>query len=120
MEQKKGRKTRASQLKNDSIFIKVKHELVNINIQDILFLEAANNYAKVHTIEKRHMLSQTLKSNCENLPGSMFFKTHRSYVINKSDSILPKSVMIGDNEISLSEVSRKALLDQIKTWYFQV
>jgi len=103
---------------NDSIFIKVKHEFVKINFEDILYLEACDNYTKVHTSEKRHMLSQTLKSTCENLPESIFFKTHRSFVINinKLDSILPKSVMIGDKEVSLSESGRKALLDQIKAW----
>ncbi len=103
---------------DDHIFIKEKHKLIKVAYKDIVCLEACDNYCKVHTKTERFMLSKTLKSLQEKLPVEMFFKTHRSYIINYNyiESILPKSVLINDKEIPLSETGRRALLEKIESW----
>lgn len=48
----------------------------------IQFLEADGNYTRIHTAVRKIMLSQTLKKFEEQLPARLFFRVHRSYMVN--------------------------------------
>lgn len=114
----KGTKSKSIQKEEDHIFIKEKHKLTKVKYEDIVYLEAYDNYCKIFTLNEKFVLSKTLKALQEKLPVDSFFKTHRSFIINYNyiASILPKSVMINSKEIPLSESGRKALLERIESW----
>ncbi len=103
---------------HDHIYIKEKHKLTKLQFEDIIYFEANDNYCKIYTTQGRFMLSKTLKVLTENLPKDEFFKTHRSFVINYRfiQAILPKSVILNDKEIPLSDSGRKTLLEKIESW----
>lgn len=52
---------------------------------DICRLEANGSYTKIYTCQKQvHLASKTLKELEQILPKSLFFRTHRSHIINIS------------------------------------
>src|SRR5215213_435478 len=56
----------------DYLFIKVDGKLVKVSYDDILFVEAVQNYVTIHTREKKFMTYLTFHSVEEFLPASLF------------------------------------------------
>lgn len=55
-----------------------------INLDDIIYLEASNNYTNIYLPGSRKFLvSRTLKDFEEMLPVETFLRIHHSYIINK-------------------------------------
>ena len=100
----------------DSFFVKEKHELIRLRYQDIRFAEAMDNYTRLHTADRKFVLSQTLKSVAERLEERGFLRVHRSYVVNLRciDLIAPRHLRIGDAEIPLSETQRTRLMEMVQ------
>ena len=67
---------------SDIIFIREKIHHKKINISDIIYVEAQDNYSLVITSEGKFLLSHTLKVVAEKLEVHGFLRIHRSYVIN--------------------------------------
>ncbi|MFN0275666.1 MAG: LytR/AlgR family response regulator transcription factor [Chitinophagales bacterium] len=54
-----------------------------LELQDIIKLEADDNYTRVYTSDKKtYYVSKPLKQFEDNLPEKIFFRLHRSYIIN--------------------------------------
>ena len=52
-------------------------------INDIIYCEGDQNYTKIHLVSKQHLLvSKTLKYVEELLPAEVFFRIHKTYLIN--------------------------------------
>lgn len=100
----------------DSFFVKEKHELIRLRYQDIRYAEAMDNYTRLHTSDRKFVLSQTLKSVAERLEERGFLRVHRSYVVNLRciDLIAPRHLRIGGAEIPLSETQRARLMDLVQ------
>ena len=65
-------------------YLTVKQEYNNVNIQlsDILYIEALGNYVKIVRTSGGHVLTRTnLKSITDLLPEKKFLRIHRSYVV---------------------------------------
>ena len=62
-------------------YIKSDSKLVRINYDDILFVEALQNYVAVYTTGKKLITHSTLKSVQQSLPEN-FIQPHKSYIIN--------------------------------------
>ena len=65
-----------------SIVIKADYSLIKVPTDEILFVEAADDYLKIHLENKPPMLTRmTMKSLSEMLPTSGFVRSHRSYIV---------------------------------------
>ncbi|MBC8046833.1 MAG: response regulator transcription factor [Fimbriimonadaceae bacterium] len=54
-----------------------------LKLQDIIRMEADDNYTRVYTHDKKtYYVSKPLKQFEDNLPENIFFRLHRSYIIN--------------------------------------
>lgn len=54
-----------------------------IEIKDIIRLEAESNYTRVHMADRKsYFVSKPLKVFEDSLPDNIFFRVHRSYIIN--------------------------------------
>jgi two-component system LytT family response regulator len=54
-----------------------------VKFNSIVYLEAQNNYTKINLLDGRSIVaSKTLKSFDELLPSELFFRIHKSYLIN--------------------------------------
>jgi two-component system LytT family response regulator len=54
-----------------------------INMEDIIYLEASNNYTNIYLSTQKFLVSRTLKDFEELLPAESFLRIHHSYIINK-------------------------------------
>ena len=96
-------------------FIKTDNKLIKINYDDILFIEAMQNYVSVHTREKKFITYLTFKAVEDHLPVAGFLKIHKSYIvsISKIDSIEGNFVRIGTHELPISRSSKEEVLEKI-------
>jgi two-component system LytT family response regulator len=100
-----GLRNRATPLsKPDYLFVKDGYEQVKVNFDDILFIEAAGNYAKIYlTGEKLLSTRVTLNEMQLLLPGKNFLRTHRAYIIacNKVNKFDRYQICIGEHIIPI-------------------
>lgn len=67
----------------NTIMLKVEHKNVVVDIDDITFIEAMDNYVKVYRRGMSMVLSQiTMKETMTMLPPAMFIRVHRSYIVS--------------------------------------
>ncbi|WP_271767896.1 LytR/AlgR family response regulator transcription factor [Aquimarina algiphila] len=94
------------------LFLKSERQLKKINIKDILFAEAMQNYIKVVTPKETIITHISLKSFKDQLPEDSFIQTHKSYIVSKYkvDKIVENQIIIGDYEIPISVRLRKMVL----------
>lgn len=99
----------------DYFFIKSDNKLVKIKYDEILFVEALQNYVAVHTTEKKYITYLTFRSIEEYLPAGRFVRTHKSFIVaaGKVESIEGNDIRIGEHHIPISRTEREAVLQQL-------
>lgn len=89
------------------IFIPVNRQFVKIWCQDIVLVEAADDYVKVHTTLSAtpHLIKICLKKAEQLLPPYSFCRVHRSYIvgIRHVKIITRDTVNLGVKEVPLSK-----------------
>lgn len=96
-------------------FIKTDNKLVKILLEDILYVEALQNYVSIQTSNKKYISYLTFKSVEEYLPASRFIKVHKSYIIaaEKLDSIEGNDIRIGQYHIPISRNLKEEVMQQL-------
>jgi two-component system LytT family response regulator len=76
-------------------------ELRLIDVEDIHFLRAEDNYVRVHTAEQHYLLRRSLRDLLEQLGPDRFVRIHKSGAVNLTqiDSLAP--LFKGDYELRL-------------------
>lgn len=99
----------------DYFFIKSDSKLIKIRYDDILFVEALQNYVAVYTSDKKYITYLTFRSIEEYLPAGRFVRTHKSYIVaaGKVESIAGNDIRIGQHHIPISRTERDAVLQQL-------
>jgi len=64
------------------IVVKTPKAMVVIPVDDILYLEAQDDYVMIYTSEARHMKKQTMKYFEDRLNANQFVRVHRSFIAN--------------------------------------
>ena len=70
--------------KDDEIFIKKNSALVRLKYEDILWVEALENYVIFNTFGEKYTIHFTMKAIEQKLPSNRFTRVHRSYIVNTS------------------------------------
>lgn len=67
------------------------NKMVVINIEDIIYCEADERDTLIYTQKDKYRTKMSISEFCRKLPNDIFFKTHRSYIvnINKIAEIIP-------------------------------
>ena len=101
--------------KRDHFFVKAENKLVKIMYDDILFIEAMQNYVVIHTREKKLITYLTFKSIEEYLQEQSFIKVHKSFIVSalKVDSIEGHDIRIGSHYIPISRNLREEVMDKL-------
>lgn len=99
----------------DYFFIKADNKLVKIFYDEILFVEALQNYVAVHTINKKFITYLTFKSIGEYLPENRFIRTHKSYIVSAAriDNIEGNDICIGSHHIPISRTSKEEVMEKL-------
>jgi len=99
----------------DYFFIKCDgiHEKILLN--DLLVVEAANNYVTIHTTTKSFLSYQTLRKMEDTLPADRFIKVHKSYLvaIDKITRIDGNNIIIHKHTIPISRNYKDAVAEKI-------
>ncbi len=101
--------------KEDYFFIKADNKLVKIFFDEILFVEALQNYVIIHTSDKKFITYLTFKSVEEYLPADRFIKTHKSYIISASkiNSIEGNDIRIGNHHVPISRNEKDEVMEKL-------
>lgn len=67
---------------SERIVVKTGGKIKIIPVPDILYLEAADDYVKIHTKEGAFLKNKTMSFFENTLPSDQFARTHRSFMIN--------------------------------------
>src|SRR6516225_10208909 len=96
-------------------FIKSDSKLIKIKYEEILFVEALQNYVAIYTSDKKHITYLTFKSVEENLPQDQFLKIHKSFIvaIAKIESIEGNEIRIGSHALPISRTSKEEVMEKI-------
>lgn len=65
-----------------SLFVRSEYKMVKIDLREIEYIEAFEDYIKIHLTNNKPVLTlMTLKSVLEKLPPDKFKRIHRSYIV---------------------------------------
>lgn len=70
--------------KENEIFIKKNSALVRLKYDEILWIEALENYVIFNTFSDRYTIHFTMKAIEQKLPAHQFTRVHRSFIVNTS------------------------------------
>lgn len=82
--------------KSREIFIKKGSTLIRMKYEDIIWVEALENYIILNTLNEKITIHFTMKAIEKRLPSDIFIRVHRSYIVNKS-----RIKVIRDNSVEL-------------------
>jgi len=101
--------------KDEFFFIKADNKLVKIFYDEILFVEALQNYVTIYTANKKYITYLTFKSVEESLPAEQFIRVHKSYLVSaaKIESIEGNCIRIGQHEIPISRSIKDEVMEKL-------
>lgn len=105
-------------LTTNTIFIKSgnRNKVIQINVAKIIQIEAFDHYIYIHVLGERHISYINLREIEEQLPISLFIRTHRAHIVN-IDLIRSiegnEIVMINDSKVPLSRLYKDGFLNRI-------
>jgi len=99
---------------NEVLFLKSEKQLNKINLNDILFVEAMQNYIKIITVTETLITHMSLKTFKDQLPEDNFIQTHKSYIVSKYkvDQIVENQIIIGEYKVPISVRLKKEVLNR--------
>ncbi|MFY0686734.1 MAG: response regulator transcription factor [Cyclobacteriaceae bacterium] len=106
----------------DHFFIKCDGRFEKIQYDDILFIQAQQNYVTIFTKgDQKFMTLLNLKSVSNNLNEERFIKVHKSFIVakDKVEKVEHGEVIIGPYKVPISRSQRDEVMNQIigkKLW----
>lgn len=100
------------------IFVKTKNNLsVKINFDDILFIEAFDNYSFIHIQNEKIIVSYTLKEMEQKIKSQDLIRVHRSFIVNnrKVKAIQYNNLIIGEHEIPIGKSYKEEIIKLFPT-----
>lgn len=95
----------------DTLTIKEGYNHVKVSQQDIIYLEAMQDYTKIITPQKSYMTLSTLTCFMEQLPADRFMRVHRSYAVslNQIKELRGSEVVCNHAVIPVGKTYRSAI-----------
>ncbi|MBX2914003.1 MAG: response regulator transcription factor [Cyclobacteriaceae bacterium] len=103
------------QTKPDFFFIKCNQQVEKILFNEVLFVEAMQNYCIIHTLARKLICYITLTAMLEKLPKDRFMKVHKSFIValDKVTGIGGNSLKISSSVVPISRNLRQEVLGNI-------
>ena len=100
-----------------SIFVKSEYKLLQIDLDDIRYIEGLKDYVKIYTERSPHPILSlmNMKAIEQMLPASRFIRVHRSFIVQKSKirEIERNRIVFGDVYIPIGDSYKQAFQDFI-------
>jgi len=102
-----------------SIFVKSEYKLLQIQLDDIRYIEGLKDYVKIYTEQSQHPILSlmNMKSIEQMLPTSRFIRVHRSFIVQKSKirEIERNRIVFGDVYIPIGDSYKPAFQEFINS-----
>ncbi len=97
------------------LFIKTEHRIQKINLNEILYIEALQNYIAVNTAGQKTLSLVTMKKMEDQLPKNDFARVHKSFIVGLRhiSSIERSRIFIGDAIIPVGDNYRDSFYELI-------
>ncbi|MEL6140054.1 MAG: LytTR family DNA-binding domain-containing protein [Bacteroidota bacterium] len=112
--------SKETQKEEDHFFVKCESRIEKIFFAEVRFLEAMQNYVKIHTEREVFTALLTLKHCLAQLPSQDFIQIHKSFVVNAQHigAIEGNQIIIAEQYLPISrsrraEVEAKVLGDRL-------
>lgn len=101
----------------EKLFVKVDSQLVGLNLDDILMVEAMADYVRIVVTDKRYTVYSSMKGLIAKLPPAKFMRVHRSFIVNvnRIDRIEDNTLVVGSNLIPVGVTYQKTLMARLNT-----
>ena len=88
---------------------------MRIFYNDVLFVEALQNYVSIQTNERKYITYLTFKSIEEYLPADRFIKTHKSFIVSAAriDQIEGNDIRLGSHHVPISRSAREEVMEKL-------
>jgi DNA-binding LytR/AlgR family response regulator len=98
------------------IMLQADKKFHKVNTGEILFLEAMGDYVKVFLPGKTLIVHQTLQRLSDQLPASVFYRVHKSYVIslNKLEYLDGNQVIIKSHTVPIGQTYRSEFMNVLQ------
>lgn len=89
------------QQNRDYLFIKSEYRVIRINFKDIKYIESKREYVKIFLDGSEPITTlMSIKKLEETLPGNMFMRVHRSFIVNLDKiTVVERNRIIFDNKV---------------------
>ena len=90
------------------IYLRSDRKMIKVALSDILYIESIKDYIKVVATSGTVITKQSISSIEETLPGDMFIRIHRSYIVSvsKIESYNHELIWIAKQELPISRMYR--------------
>lgn len=106
-----------NEMENNSLFVKTEYKIQAIPFENILFIQARQNYVAIITTMQQVMSLQNIKVMEQKLPATKFIRVHKSYIValGKINSIEKSHINIGRKVIPIGDSYRTSFFERIKS-----
>ncbi len=97
------------------LIVKDSYSNVQINRNEIQYIEGSGNYINIFTINQKFVIRKSLDWIEAELPNLSFIRVHRSFIINTNhvQRINQKSVFINNTEIPISRTYQTRIIEYL-------
>ncbi|MEO7583626.1 MAG: response regulator transcription factor, partial [Ferruginibacter sp.] len=105
----------------DFFFIKCDYRYEKIYFDQILFIEAMQNYVTIYTTKAKYITLLYMKNVEQNLDKNSFIRVHKSFIvsISKIESIENNEIIMPSHRIPISRNCRDLVIEKVvnkKLW----
>lgn len=88
----------------DYFFVKCDSKFEKIFYHEVRYIEAMQNYAVIHTLNRKLITYITMSSLEHQLPGDQFLKVHKSFIVSIAHikALEGNEILIGETRIPIS------------------
>lgn len=99
-----------------TIELKIDGHVSSMPTADICYIESLGNYIKIHTRNKPVVVLMTMNEIEKKLPGSVFVRIHKSYIVNAQAlvKVVNEQVQILDAYLPIGKTYKKYFSEYLK------
>ena len=102
-------------IEQESLMIKEGHTQIRLSMNEIIYLEAMQDYTKIITAQKKYVTLTTFTALLQKLPAENFMRVHRSYAVALSKiKTLKNNEVSGDDFVLPVGKTYRAVVAQLK------
>jgi DNA-binding LytR/AlgR family response regulator len=97
-------------------YFRVDRKMVKVFLHDILYIEGFSDYVKIITSSKTLITKQLISTLEETLPGEIFLRIHRSFIVsvNKINSYNAELIVIGNVELPIGRLFKQNVIRKLQ------